>query len=141
MVRNHFEWDIYCRAFDAAMEVFLLTKSLPSEERYSLSDQLRRSSRSVAANLAEAWRRRRYEGNFVLRLNDAESEAAETQTWLAFAVKCGYLQRAQIVELYTTYDNLIGALVNLQRHPQPWLLTSTRRHSGAVPDDPKTPRP
>lgn len=118
-----------------------MTKSLPSEERYLLSDQLRRSSRSVAANRAEAWRRRRYEGNFVVRLNDVASEAAETQTWLASAVKCGYLQRAQIMELYAAYDNLIGALVNLQRHPQPWLLISARRHSEAVPDEPKTPRP
>lgn len=91
-IRTHRELEVYRKAFDAAMQVFELTKGFPREERYSLTDQIRRSSRSVCANLAEAWRKRRYEGAFVLKLNDSEAEAAETQVWLEFAVKSNYLE-------------------------------------------------
>jgi len=90
-IRSHRDLEVYQLAFEAAMKVFEVTKGFPREERYSLTDQIRRSLRSVCANVAEAWRRRRYEGAFLYRLNDAEAEAAETQTWLEFGVKCGYL--------------------------------------------------
>ena len=90
-IRSHRELEVYQMAFEAAMRIFELTKSFPVEERYSLMDQIRRSSRSVCANLTEAWRKRRYEGAFLIKLSDAEAEAAETQTWLEFSVKCGYL--------------------------------------------------
>jgi len=82
LVRTHRDLEVYRLAFDAAMEVFEVSKTFPKEERYSLTDQMRRSSRSVCSNLAEAWRKRRYEAAFVLKLNDSEAEAAETQTWL-----------------------------------------------------------
>ena len=78
-ISNHEDLEVYIIAFDAAMKIFELSKNFPKEEKYSLIDQIRRSSRSVCANLAEAWRRRRYKGSFLLRLNDAEAEAAETQ--------------------------------------------------------------
>ena len=74
--------EVYQIAFDVAMKIFELSKNFPKEEKYSLIDQIRRSSRSVCANLAEAWRRRRYKGSFLSKLNDAEAEAAETQVWL-----------------------------------------------------------
>lgn len=90
-IRSHSDLDVYRLAFDVAMQVFELSKEFPAEERYSLTDQIRRSSRSVCANLAEAWRKRRYKRAFVLKLSDAEAEAAETQTWIEFAVKCQYL--------------------------------------------------
>jgi len=104
------------------MRIFDLSKKFPAEERYSLTDQMRRSSRSVCANLAEAWRKRRYDGAFLLKLSDSEAEAAETQTWLEFAVKCNYLDAETGRELYQTYDHILGKLVNMINHPSPWLI-------------------
>ena len=92
-IKSQFELDVYKIAFDAAMRIFELTKSYPSEERFSLTDQIRRSSRSVCANLSEAWRKRRYPAAFICKLNDCESESSETQTWIQFSVKCGYLSK------------------------------------------------
>ena len=88
----------------------------------SLTDQIRRSSRSVCANIAEAWRRRRYEGSFIYRLNDAEAEAAETQTWIEFAVKCGYLETTVARSLYKLYDRILGKPVVMIRHPEKWVI-------------------
>ncbi len=104
------------------MQIFEVTKRFPVEERYSLTDQIRRSSRSVCANLAEAWRKRRYVRAFVNKLNDSEAEAAETQTWLEFAVKCDYLDAETGRALYQTYDHILGKLVNMIRNPSPWLM-------------------
>lgn len=84
---KHTELEVYKKAFETAMEVFRVSKRFPKEEMYSLTDQVRRSSRSVCANLSEAWRKRRYEAAFVSKLSDSESEAAESQVWLEFAVK------------------------------------------------------
>ncbi len=117
---------MYQMAFDAAMQIFELSKRFPSEERYSLTDQIRRSSRSVCANIAEAWRKRRYEGAFVLKLSDAEAEAAETQTWVEFAVKCSYLDVEVGRELYRTYNQILGILVNMMHNPSVWLLPSAK---------------
>lgn len=110
-------------AFEAAMMIFNLSKKFPVEERYSLTDQIRRSSRAVCANLAEAWRRRRYEGSFLLRLNDSDAEAAETQAWLEFALECGYLQADELRKLYERYDHIIGKLVTMINNPSSWLMT------------------
>lgn len=121
-IRSHQELDVYQLAFDAAMRIFELTKQFPQEERYSLTDQIRRSSRSVCANLAEAWRKRRYQRAFVLKLNDCEAEAAETQTWIEFAVKCEYLDAEAGQELYRTYDHILGKLVKMIVNPSPWLM-------------------
>src|SRR5829696_9224743 len=93
MVQSHTDMEVYKKAIEAAMELFELSKRFPREEIYSLTDQLRRSSRSVCANLAEAWRKRRYRAAFISKLSDAEAEAAETQVWIQFAVRCGYLDR------------------------------------------------
>src|SRR6266478_5332430 len=105
------------------MDLFELSKSFPKEETYSLTDQVRRSSRSVCANLAEAWRKRRYELVFISKLSDAETEAAETQVWIEFAVKCGYLSREQGAELYKDCDAIIATLVGMITHPETWILT------------------
>jgi len=121
-IRSHLELDVYRLAFEAAMKVFELSRRFPTEERYSLTDQIRRSSRSVCSNLAEGWRKRRYAAAFVSKLNDAEGEAAETQTWIQFAVKCGYLDSPVAKELYATYDQIIGKLVAMIRNPTPWLM-------------------
>ncbi|MDY7077759.1 MAG: four helix bundle protein [Chloroflexota bacterium] len=121
-IQSHRELEVYQLAFEAAMRIFEVTKRFPPEERYSLTDQIRRSSRSVCANLAEAWRKRRYEGAFVAKLNDSEAEAAETQTWIEFAVKCDYLDAETSRALYQTYDHILGKLVNMIRNPSPWLM-------------------
>ena len=90
-ITSHHQLSVYQKSMDAAMKVFELSRAFPKEEMYSLTDQIRRSARSVCANLAEAWRRRRYEAAFLNRLNECEAEAAESQVWLEFAVKCSYL--------------------------------------------------
>ena len=92
-IQSHQELEVYRMAFETAMQVFEVSKLFPREEIYALMDQMRRSSRSVCGNIAEAWRKRRYEAAFVSKLNDAEAEAAETQTWLHFAIECGYLPK------------------------------------------------
>ena len=97
------------------MKIFQKSKSFPKEECYSLTDQVRRSSRSVCANLAEAWRKRRYEASFLSKLSDAEAEGAETQVWLEFAVQCGYLEVEVGQELSASYDNILGKIVSLDQ--------------------------
>ncbi|MCP4427626.1 MAG: four helix bundle protein [Chloroflexi bacterium] len=125
-IQSHKELEVYRMAFRAAMRIFELSKRFPVEERYSLTDQIRRSSRSVCANLAETWRKRRYEGSFLVKLSDSESEAAETQTWLDFAVECRYLEANVAQELYQEYDHILGKLVNMISNPGPWLLRKQR---------------
>jgi four helix bundle protein len=107
---------------ETAMKIFEASKSFPNEERYSLTDQIRRSSRSVCANIAEAWRKRRYPNAFVSKLSDADSEAAETQVWLEFALKCGYLDQTVFDDLTGAYDNIMGKLVNMMVHPEQWKI-------------------
>lgn len=115
------------------MEIFELSKKFPTEERYALTDQIRRSSRSVCANLAEAWRKRRYQSAFVAKLSDSEAEAAETQTWLEFAVKCQYLSAAQAKPLYQTYNQILAKLVLLIQNPTPWLLPKPKTQKTPLP--------
>ncbi|PPS44858.1 four helix bundle protein [Chroococcidiopsis sp. TS-821] len=121
-IKSHKDLKVYQMAFDAAMQIFEFSKKFPVEERYSLTDQIRRSSRSVCANLAEAWRKRRYEAAFVAKLNDCEAEAAETQTWIEFAVKCNYLNIESGREIYGIYNQILGGLVSMIANPSPWLM-------------------
>lgn len=121
-ITRHTELEVFQRAFEAAMELFEVSKKFPREEMYSLTDQLRRASRSVAANITEAWRKRRYEAAFVSKLSDAETEAAETQTWIRFAAACGYLPADQARALDARYDSLIAMLVTMIAHPSKWTL-------------------
>lgn len=109
------------------MRIFEISKNFPKEETYSLTDQMRRSSRSVCANTAEAWRKRRYQAAFVSKLNDAEGEAAETQTWLEFAVRRDYMDKDVGRTLFKTYDEVISMLVTMINHPEKWVLPSGRR--------------
>ena len=128
-ITRHTELDVYKKAFNVAMEIFELSKKFPKEEIYSMTDQIRRSSRSVCANLAEGWRKRRYEAAFSAKLSDSESEAAETQVWLQFAVRCDYVERERAACLYQHYDEILAMLVEMINHPEPWLLPG-RRSSG-----------
>ena len=122
VVRRHTDLEVFERAFSAAMRVFELSKAFPAVERYALTDQMRRASRSVAANLAEGWRKRRYPAAFVAKLGDAEGEAAETQVWLQFAMSCGYLAPETARLLYAEYDEIIGMLVRMITRPEDWTL-------------------
>lgn len=124
-IQKHTDLDVYRKAFDVSMTIFQASKSFPKEETYSLTGQIRRSSRSVCANLAEAWRKRRYEAAFIAKLSDSESEAAETQVWLEFAVKCGYLDRDIATPVNQTYEEILRMLVAMITNPQSWIITPT----------------
>ncbi len=104
------------------MKIFEITKNFPAEERFSMVDQMRRSSRSVCANIAEAWRKRRYPAHFVSKLSDSESEAEETRVWLEFAVRCRYIDDNTFDELDTKYDLIIGQLVKMISEPEKWTI-------------------
>ena len=119
-IRSHKDLDVYKLAFKAAMKIYEITKDFPKEERYSLTDQIRRSSRSVCSNLAEGFRKRKYPKAFVSKVNDSEGEAAETQVWLDFSFSCQYIDSKTYNELYMDFDNIIGKLVNMSMHPEHW---------------------
>src|ERR1700731_3434951 len=97
---------VYQKAYALAMEIFAISKSFPAEEKYSLIDQIRRSSRSVCTNLREAWAKRRYEAHFVSKLTDADGENGETETWLDFAYDCGYLSKDDHVVFTEKYREI-----------------------------------
>lgn len=121
-IRSYKELRVYQAAMEAAMYIFELTKSFPAEEKFSMVDQMRRSSRSVCANIGEAWRRRRYQAFFASKLNDAESEAEETRVWVEFAYLCGYLTNDQAEELDGSYDRILGQLVRMISKPEQWTI-------------------
>jgi four helix bundle protein len=109
------ELDVYRLAFEAAMEIFAISKVFPKEETYSLTDQVRKSSRSVCTNLAEGWRKRRYKAMFVNKLLDAAQEAAETQTWLEFALHCKYINKKTFDKLDEKYEHIFAMLFTMEQ--------------------------
>jgi four helix bundle protein len=119
-IRSHSELETYQIAFKASMEIYELSKVFPKDEKYSLTDQIRRSSRSVSANLAEAFRKRKYPKSFVAKLSDSEGEAAETQVWLEYALECKYIEKESFETLFVKYDQILGKLVNMSLHPEKW---------------------
>jgi len=121
-IRHFRELEVYQLAMDSAMQIFEVSKRFPPEEKYSLTDQIRRSSRSVCTNIAEAWRKRRYPNAFVSKLSDADAEAAETQVWLEYAVKCSYLDQSFVDKLDNTYNHIMGKLVKMLTHPEQWAI-------------------
>lgn len=125
-IQYHWQLDVYKLSVEAAMDIYELSKSFSKEETYSLTDQVRRSSRAVSGQVAEGGRRRRYQAAFVNKMNEAEGEAAETQVWLEYAVKCGYMRREDGTRLHKNYDMIIGKLVNMANQPQKWLLKPTK---------------
>jgi four helix bundle protein len=124
-VSDYRELRVYRSAFDLAMSAFELSKRFPHDERYGLTDQLRRASRSVCANIAEAWRKRRYPASFVSKLSDADAEAAESQVWLAFAHECGYLAADQHAELSDRCDHICSQLSLMMRDADRWAQPSS----------------
>jgi four helix bundle protein len=118
--KSHRELRVYQLAFQSATQIHEVTKKFPSEEKYSLTDQIRRSSRSVCANIAEAWRRRKYPKNFVSKLTDSDTEATETLVWLDFALHFGYLTSDKHKELSDHYDHICSQLTLMMSEPNKW---------------------
>jgi four helix bundle protein len=122
LVRHHWQLQVHKKSIEVSMAIFDASKLFPREETYSLTDQIRRSSRAVSAAVAEAWRARKYEAVFVNKLNEAEREAAETQTWLEYAFKCGYLNKDSARTLHRSCDEIIAMLTSMGNTPHRWLL-------------------
>jgi len=114
--------DVYQNALQTGLRVFELSKQFPNDERFALTDQIRRSSRSVCANIAEAWRKRRYEAAFVSKLSDAETEAAETQVHIEFAARHEYVSEDEFREIDRAYERILGQLVRMIDHPEKWVI-------------------
>ena len=114
-IRSVRELEVYKLAFEAAMEIFEISKSFPKEEKYSLTDQVRRSSRAVCTNLSELWRKRRYKAVFLNKLSDASQEAAETQTWLEFALACKYINKKTFEKLNEKYEHIFAMLFTMEQ--------------------------
>lgn len=129
------ELDVYRTAFQASVNVFDRSKQWPKVERYALTDQIRRSSRAVCANLSEAWRKRRYPKHFVSKLSDADAEANETRTWLRFARACEYLDVDAFEELDEQYNRICGGLVQMMNSPEKWCGPSDTLQEPPTPYD------
>jgi four helix bundle protein len=122
ILRSHKELEVYQLAFKSSMELFHLSRSFPKDEIFSLTSQIKRSSRSVSANLAEAFRKRRYEKAFIAKLSDSEAEAAETQVWLDYSIECGYISDLVHQKLFNDYEMIIGKIVNMIIQPEKWSI-------------------
>ena len=120
MVRDHKELKAYTKAFTVCIRIFELSKKFPKEELYSLTDQIRRSSRSVCANIAEAFRKRRYKKALIAKLSDAEAEAAETQVWLDFALRSCYINKDTHLKFKNSYDQIIGKIIRMINTADKW---------------------
>src|SRR4029077_14112001 len=119
-IRNFRDLEVYQNALAAGLQIYDLSKRFPSAERYALTDQIRRSSRSVCANIAEAWRKRRYEAAFISKLSDAEGEAAETQVHLEFAFHHRYVSRDEFLSVDDAYEKICAQLVRMIDEPEKW---------------------
>lgn len=117
------ELRVYQAAIEAAIKIFELTKTFPKEEIYSMTDQMRRSSRSICSNIGEAWRRRRYKAALITKLNDSESETTETQVWLELAYRSGYISQKLNDELFAEYESIIAQLVVMINQPEKWIIS------------------
>ena len=115
--------EVYRKAFSAAMDIYRISKGFPSEEKFSLTDQIRRASRSVCSNLAEAWRKRRYPAVFINKLTDAQQEASETQTWLDFCLACEYIDNHSFERLDKEYEKILGMLNSMEMKADKFCFT------------------
>lgn len=119
-IRSHKDLIVFKSSFDLAIQIHHLSKGFPPEEKFSLTDQIRRSSRSVSTNIAEAFRKRRYPKSFISKLSDSEGEAAETQVWLNFAVAFGYLEEKAMQKLDEEYEQLEKQIITMIVSPEKW---------------------
>ena len=121
-IRHFRDLDVYQNAFETGLRVYELSKKFPDAERYALTDQVRRSSRSVCANIAEAWRKRRYTAAFISKLSDSEGEAAETQVHIEFAFRHGYICHTDFQAIDNAYEHILGQLVRMIDQPEKWVI-------------------
>ena len=128
MLRGHRDLKVYQLAYKLAMEIFHLSKTFPREEIYSLTDQVRRSSRSVAINIAEGFRKRRYPAMLVNKLTDSDAEATEIQVWLDFAFDCGYISKENHHRLTSGYEEVGKMLSAMIANPSRFAPTSVVGH-------------
>ena len=126
-VENFKDLEVYKLARKLAYRIFILTKSFPKEELYSLTDQIRRSSRSVGANIAEAWGKRRYEAHFISKLTDSDAEQLETQHWLDNSLECNYISKIETDELIDEYLS-VGRMLNSMIDKSETFCNPERRH-------------
>jgi four helix bundle protein len=133
MIAKHFRdlW-VYKAALETATQLFFLSRQWPAEERYALSDQIRRSSRSVGANIAEAWRKRRYPAHFASKLSDADAECAETQAWLDHALAAGYVDAASYEAMNARCEKISAGLVSMMTETETWCGPAILREESAV---------
>jgi four helix bundle protein len=129
MIRSFKELTVYQKAFEQAMRVFEVTKRFPKAEQYSLTDQLRRSSRSVCTNVGEAWRKRRYPAHFVSKLTDADAEATETMVWLDFSLRCGYINSSVHAEFSSGYEQIGKMLGSMISAPEKFCYAGKKEQS------------
>ena len=122
IAKSYKDLRVFQQALELAAEIFERTKKFPAEERYSMIDQIRRSSRSVCTNMGEAWRKRRYQAAFISKLNDSEAEACETQIWSLIAMRCGYLSKHEAEQWEQKYDYVLAQLVVMMREASKWIL-------------------
>lgn len=122
-IRHFTDLIVWQRAFELGRSVFLATKNWPKEEKFALTDQVRRSSRSVGANIAEAWGKRRYEAHFVSKLTDADAELHETEHWLLCALEHGYIEARAFKEMKCILDEAGRMLGSIMANPGPFLLS------------------
>jgi len=132
-IKSYKDLRVFQNAMSAAMEIFHLTEKFPPEEKYSMTDQLRRSSRSVCSNITKAWRKRRFKTPFIAKLNDSEGEACETQVWIEFARQCEYLDDDACSELDAAYDQIMGQLAKMIGQPDKWLIKNQQKPATAAP--------
>ena len=121
-INSYKDLRVFQNAMNAAMKIFELTEKFPPEEKYSLTDQIRCSSRSVCSNITRAWRKRRFKTPFIAKLNDSEGEACETQVWVEFARQCNYLDDDDCKDLDAAYDQIMGQLAKMISQPEKWLI-------------------
>jgi len=119
-ISSHEDLEVFQLAYKTALEIFELTKAFPKPEQYSLIDQIRRSSRSVCANLAEAFRKRYYPKFFIAKIIDSEGEAAETQVWIKFSLSFNYIEKCKADELYQVYEIIIKKLIVMRNNSDKW---------------------
>ena len=134
LVQHFQELRVYQIGLEASMRIFEASKAWPAEERYSLTDQIRRSSRAVCANIAEAWSKRRYPTHFVSKLSDADAEVSETLTWLEFASRCGYISSGLFEECSGQCRQISGGLVNMMADPTTWTGPAALRDDKSLYD-------
>ena len=125
-IKSYKDLRVYQAAIDVAMRIFELTKRFPSEERFSMVDQMRRSSRSVCSNIGEAWRKRRYPAHFKSKLGDSEGEAEETRVWADLALRCRYLSKSEADEIDRSYDMILAQLVRMIDRPEQWTINKRK---------------